>query len=129
MSLEPCVVCGEQSEGMYGPEEGKHPSSMPVCLDCFNSGKLEAWWNAAKAEIDELGAKYGMMPWEPDKSLAWHLKEYRAHAKSRIRQEDGVCPNGCARLEMKDGDPHLAFCPRCGFHGYSNVPHPFFDSI
>lgn len=40
------------------------------------------------------------------------------------RQIEGICPNGCAPMVLDD--PHNRHCPKCGFHGWSNVP---FESI
>ncbi len=45
-----------------------------------------------------------------------------AFIKHRERMEDGVCPNGCARLVRIDD--HTRECPVCHFHGWQNTPLP-----
>lgn len=58
------------------------------------------------------------MPTSGDVELdAQRAEAFLIHEK---RQIEGICPNGCAPMILDD--PHNRHCPKCKFHGWSNVP-------
>lgn len=114
---KPCVVCGimRAAENMgYWCDEGYAP--YPVCRFCHETGPHEAWRRVAIEEVK--ASNLGLMIRE-GWNLAEHIKEIRAFKKHDSRIEDGICPNGCAR--MIQDDTHNVHCPVCRFSYYRNV--------
>lgn len=57
------------------------------------------------------------MPIEPDDTLEKIRQHYIDYHKHSSRIEDGVCPNGCARLIQYGDHLGVVTCPVCDFIG------------
>lgn len=116
--MKPCVACGELCNGGW-QLDGQPESALPVCPACYAHGaddsKFAKWWNESVALIEA---------WPRQAVTSGNLAEDRRRVELDMKQEerirDGVCPNGCARLERIDS--HSVQCPACKFVLNSNVP-------
>jgi hypothetical protein len=116
---KPCVVCDQIREVMGTHGHTDEPENRyPVCLQCHESGAHARWMLKA---IEELDASPHLV-YPPAPHLAAAIADLRAYVRSRTREEDGVCPNGCALLEHPE--PGHVHCPACGFHGYRAILNP-----
>lgn len=116
---EKCVACGELTPGSFGPDEEEQ--RVPCCQACADSGEVVKWAERAIARLRD--SRVGFVS---HGNLAKDLAELEAWERHNSREEDGICPNGCARLErLEPGNDYVRKCPSCGFIGQSNAPFEF----
>lgn len=106
-----CVVCeasfppGTDDTGTWRDDCAK--SGYTVCRDCHTGGDHEKWRTKAIEALRSSPTAFISLG-----NLALDYAELCRYQKSDERIEDGICPNGCAR--MHDAG-HTATCPSCGF--------------
>jgi hypothetical protein len=98
-----CAVCDGVSDGLW--HHSNTDEYFPCCTKCAK-GRVRRW-------IDEC---YDLVKKFPIETTGSIIKD-RVMALTRSiwesRIEDGVCPNGCARLETASGHQE---CPKCKFN-------------
>lgn len=98
-----CLLCNaEEAPNIW---HQPHYEPVAVCDTCKDGGAFDRWldpFRRAKVSIQISG------------HLAKDRKELMDYEKHESRIEDGICPNGCARLNIKD-DGSVYECPACGY--------------
>lgn len=106
-----CVVCNcsEGEMGTFGNDDPK--TRYTVCRKCHESGAHKKWAEKAIKDLQESPVVMVSVG-----NLAEDIKELRVYQKHHSRIQDGVCPNGCARLA--EVDSNNSECPICHFSYY-----------
>lgn len=110
--VKQCVVCQAETPHTFGTDE---PSSRyPVCEDCHVRGKHDTWRQKAIKFLQDCPVK-GVC----SGNLADDLRDIQSHMRGNARIQEGVCPNGCARMNILN--THEAQCPVCRFVYWCNT--------
>lgn len=110
---EKCSCCGEDANGTFGDDEPA--TRYPVCQECMESGKHSEWRARAIAFLNQ----HRNIGIETKGNLADDYRQILGYVKHSTRIDDGICPNGCARMIALDS--HNAKCPVCQFQLYRNT--------
>lgn len=116
---EPCVCCEVITTGHFGQHDKPAVTFIPVCENCYfdpinenNETKFSKWLAETIKILQESRVAF-----KSNGNLAEDRKTLEAFLKHDARIEDGVCPNGCAR--MNQVEPGHQNCPVCDFHGFT----------
>lgn len=122
-ALDPkvCVICGASADGTAGFDHWTDAMRVPACQACGDSETFLRWFEQSLQFLRDCPISC-----ESQGNLALDLAEAKRSLLSAARMDDGICPNGCARMIRYE--PHDNFtrtCPVCGFVGWQNTPIDF----
>lgn len=109
-----CVICGALTIGVFTFKDWNPPEGVFCCQTCWQSGRMNKWLEPFN-EAASRGLAFEINGRGPVE-LRQEMIDFFVQ-DSRI--QDGICPNGCARLQPIDGDESGARCPVCGFEHYT----------
>lgn len=99
--MKPCAICSAETEHNFGDDDPK--TRYPVCQECHESGRHDRWQHQAILRL-----RMAQVIFPSEGNLANDFAKLQRWEKHDSRIKDGVCPNGCARLENNE-------CPVCHF--------------
>ncbi len=116
-----CVACPELTTGRANFDDSgpDHISALPVCPECFGDRILRYGDDKFSKWVDQTVKMFqeSNVAFESSGNLAKDREILEGHLNAEARIEDGICPNGCAR--MIQVEPGHQSCPVCKFHGFS----------
>lgn len=107
MSLA-CAVCDEPFEEADLNLSDEGLGSYPCCDTCLTTGRHDRWREQAIAALTGC-----QIVFVSKGNLADDYRTLCIWQRHSSRLDDGICPNGCARLT--ETNETSASCPVCGF--------------
>lgn len=116
-----CAICGGRADGTAGFDEWTDAMRVPACQACGAAEVFIPWFEKALKILRE-----SPIACVSQGNIALDLREVEAALRSESMMQDGICPNGCARMvRFEESDEHTQKCPSCGFIGWQNTPIKF----